>query len=722
MKGVCYIALFILSLIAFSCTSEEDVDSSGHVVPVRFAPAMEMTQDEDVPSRSITDAPSIIYAMQIYSDGVPMYYGVFDEPDSMQIALSSGRSYSMKMAAYQSGTGGGLKYKNVNGKCCYYLPDEVELSNKFEEGALLTGINQISNCILSDSISRDYPEIDAFFTEKEFKISSVQSKVSFNLKRVSFAINISVKGLSSGKVVLSFDKQELVFTPQNNSYHSIRAFKGNEDGLAVVASLDTYYEEFPVVATWYSTNGTTISCNALLSLKRNVETPISINLNNLSSEITFEGWYQTTHTTGEIEKERLLAHISAGKTIQRIDDLTSETEPEVVFDNDSSVVLKDQRTAHITLGEDNYWYLNGTKLELKLEATEGSMSLPPDITIPRITLGINRHWYVDGIDCGIEAPQQKNEYLPAVVTAIYSFGNRYYFSFSDGSSAKTLKTFYNPYLNAGSIRLKGQLHCHTTNSSDGTLTPSELAARFKLAGYDFFTITDHDFITPEPLGNELIWLCKSYESTKSHHLCIYNAINVLKGNQSIKEVVDYHLANANTYVGLPHPNSLKNPVSDEEVVNECGRVSFVDVYNGTMNTSLGENGTRAFDLLLSNGHRVFATAVDDFHSENHIKRGWVEVLSQSRDSKDIMDALLKGAYFATNGAMIEGVDYTDNIVTVHTGSPVAVTRFYGYGGVQLGVSVVGETAAYALKGNEKYVRAEVEISKRFCWTQPIFIQ
>lgn len=735
MKVFYYILLIILALLLPGCASEEDVVASGDVVSVRFAPAMEMTQDSTVPSRSISEVPTIIYAVQIYSNGTPMYYGLFDNPDSMTVALSSGRDYSMKMVAFQAGTGAGLKYKMINGKSYYYMSDEIELSNKFEEGSRLTDINQLSNCILSDTTSSGYPEIDAFYMEKNFKVSSDVSSIPFNLKRVSFAIHISVKGLSSGKVVLSFDNQNMVFTPQNNSYRSIRAFKGNKNGIAIVAATDTYYEEIPVTAHWFGTNGTIVSCGGVLSLKRNTETPISINLNNVSSQITLEGWYKSTFVLGEEEKQSLLANINEGRTIKKI--VLRETLPEILFDNDSSVVISDRRTAYLTLGEDSAWCLNGIPLRQRLVVTAGSMSVPCEVTFPQITLGKNRHWYVDGVDCGIEAIQQSNEFLPASVTAIYTYGNYYLFSFSDGTTAKVLRSYYNPYSTSGNVRLKGQLHSHTTNSKDGTLTPSQLAERFKRAGYDFFTITDHDYITPEPIGNELIWLCNSYECTQKQHICIYNTTKVLKGNKSIKEVLDFHLSNKNTFVGLPHPNSLKNYVSDDEIIDYCGRISFVDVYNGTMSTLRGENGPRALDLLLSNGQRVFATAVDDFHAENHIKVGWVEVLSQSRDPKDIMDALLKGAFFAKNGPSIVSskledyaknnpsilsVEFKDNILTVRNDNLMAITRFYGNGGMQLGEDVVGETAVYAIKGNEKYVRAVVEVKGYYCWAQPVFIQ
>lgn len=735
MKFLYYLSVCLLALLLPGCTSEDEVVSSGEVVSVRFAPAMEMTQDSTVPSRSISEVPTIIYAVQIYSNGTPMYYGLFDNPDSMTVALSSGRDYSMKMAAFQAGTGAGLKYKMINGKSYYYLPDEIELSNKFEDGSRLTDINQLSNCILSDTTSSSYPEIDAFYMEKNFKVSSDVSSIPFNLKRVSFAVHISVKGLTSGKVVLSFDNQNLEFTPQQNDYRSIRAFSGNENGIAIVAATDTYYEEIPVTAHWFGTNGTVVSCGGVLSLKRNTETPVSINLNSVSSQITLEGWYKSTFAIGEQEKQSLLTHINAGRTIRRID--RRETLPEIVFDNDSSVMVTDRRTASLTLNEDSVWCLNGISLRLRLVATAGSMSVPREVTFPQITLGKNRHWYVDGEDCGIEAIEQSNEFLSAPVTAIYTYGNYYLFSFSDGTTAKVLRSFYNPYSTAGEVRLKGQLHCHSTNSKDGTLSPSQLAERFKRAGYDFFTITDHDFVTPEPEGNELIWLCNSYESTKKHHLCIYNATKVVYGEKTIKEVIDVQLRNKGTFVGLPHPNDAQTYVTDDEVINECGNVTFVDVFNPTMNTSRGENGPRALDLLLSNGHRVFAVAVDDFHAENHIKRGWVEVLAQSRDPKDIIDALQKGAFFAKNapsivsGKLVEyaknnpnilSVEFKDNILTVRNDNPIAITRFYGEGGVQLGENIVGETAVYAVKGNEKYVRAEVEVKGFYSWAQPVIIQ
>ncbi|MDD4821777.1 MAG: hypothetical protein PHI48_04385 [Bacteroidales bacterium] len=282
--------------------------------------------------------------------------------------------------------------------------------------------------------------------------------------------------------------------------------------------------------------------------------------------------------------------------------------------------------------------------------------------------------------------------------------------------------FYNPYSYAGNVKLKGQMHCHSTNSADGNYSPSELAAMFKEAGYDFFTITDHDYITTEPPGNELIWLCNSYESTQKAHLCVYNAGSVLKGVLSIEDVIDYQVYKRSAVVGLAHPGWLKYPVATEDLITSCKGTSFVEVWNGTMNTSLGENGTGAWDTMLSNDQRVLALAVDDLHAAGHLKKGWVEVLSMSRNRNDIMFALLKGAFYATNGATIDAVEYRSDTITIRTGSSTAITAFYGMDGVQLGDKIVGENAQYRIMGSEKYVRAVVENKGKYCWTQPVFLK
>ncbi|MEZ5864214.1 MAG: hypothetical protein R3D25_09185 [Geminicoccaceae bacterium] len=52
-----------------------------------------------------------------------------------------------------------------------------------------------------------------------------------------------------------------------------------------------------------------------------------------------------------------------------------------------------------------------------------------------------------------------------------------------------MTTVLSPFANRGRF-LKGNIHTHT-NLSDGALPPTEVINRYRSAGYDFLSITDH---------------------------------------------------------------------------------------------------------------------------------------------------------------------------------------------------------------------------------------
>ncbi len=295
MKRIHFISALVLPLLALSCTDEQEVNQ---MVTVKLTPTLEINQSESNSNvKAMAEiSPATIFAVQIYEGSRPIYSGLFDEPDSMKIALSTNINYSMKIAAYQKGTGSGLRYRNINGEVYYFLPKEVKLENKFVADTLFNRINHISTDILTDDSTHEYPEIDAFYAEKEFQVFPDMSNVIFDLKRVGFAIDLNVKGLKSGKVIFYFDHDEIVLTPENNNYYSIRSFTGEPKGIGSVVFNDTYFEQLPVTAKWFGTNGMVISCTSNLKFLRNCEVPVSINLNTVDSEINLEDWYSESDT------------------------------------------------------------------------------------------------------------------------------------------------------------------------------------------------------------------------------------------------------------------------------------------------------------------------------------------------------------------------------------------------------------------------------------------
>lgn len=305
---------------------------------------------------------------------------------------------------------------------------------------------------------------------------------------------------------------------------------------------------------------------------------------------------------------------------------------------------------------------------------------------------------------------------------------------------------YNPYAKTKRLTLKGQMHCHTTNS-DGKLAPLELCKKYQSIGFDFMTITDHEYITPEPVGNELIWIGNSYENTNGNtpttsaanyaHICVYDtdsmllAPNYTKYNsyKSINEVQQFHEVERKEMINLCHPNWSGFYLPDSTMLNCNGHFSFVECWNdGAANDSMKlRTCCRGWDLLLSRGLRVYSLGVDDYHSGNGIGEGWAEVFSNTKSKKAIMSSLAKGDYVAANGKLginpiaIKKIQLKRNILSVHIEAPATI-RFIGKNGKVLKQEDSVTGSDYSITGNELYVRVEIWSGVYAKWLQPYFIE
>lgn len=305
---------------------------------------------------------------------------------------------------------------------------------------------------------------------------------------------------------------------------------------------------------------------------------------------------------------------------------------------------------------------------------------------------------------------------------------------------------YNPYAKTTKHSLKGQMHCHTINS-DGKLTPLELCKRYQSIGFDFMTITDHSFITPEPEGNELIWIGNSYENTNGKtatttaanyaHICVYDTDSMLlapnftkyRSYKTINEVQQFHEVERNEMINLCHPNWDGFYLPDSTMLNCNGNLSFVECWNdGAANDSMKlRSCCRGWDLLLSRGLRVYSFGVDDYHSGNSIGVGWVEVNTNSKNKKSIMSSLEKGNYVAANGKLginpiaIKKIQLKRNVISVQIEAPATI-RFIGKNGQVLKQENSVTASNYAITGNELYVRVEVWSGVYAKWLQPYFVE
>lgn len=294
MKRIVYLLVLFIS---FACNKEDNpLTKNGESITVTLNPStIEVSQGTDVPITKSTTTDTTIYAVQVYENDSAYYYGLFDDPTKMEIALTTNNTYKFKVAAYQKGTGNGIKVSVANGIKSYYLPNAIVLANKFTKGNGLIAINKVSNLkLIGQSSVSDYPEIDAFYCEKSLLVQKGLSAIDIPLKRMGFGVNYNVDGLTSGKLYITMGKDSIVLDKTKTSYQSIRSFfSGNGDFSTFYSKADTLSQSILVTTKWIGDNGTQVSSQGYITFKRNYEKSINISLNTSVLKITFEGWSNT---------------------------------------------------------------------------------------------------------------------------------------------------------------------------------------------------------------------------------------------------------------------------------------------------------------------------------------------------------------------------------------------------------------------------------------------
>lgn len=276
----------------------------------------------------------------------------------------------------------------------------------------------------------------------------------------------------------------------------------------------------------------------------------------------------------------------------------------------------------------------------------------------------------------------------------------------------------NPYRYTSTMTLKGQLHCHTTNS-DGIDTPAVLVAAYRDAGYNFITITDHDFVTTDPaVSGSITWIGNSVEESIVRHIIAYN-ISAQSTSTNVQDVLTEHYNN-NKMTSIAHPNWAGFYIIDNNEMKSYYDFNFIEVYNALVQG----NGEEQWDTALSFGKKVFATAVDDCHSVSaagSFNAAWVIVNSTANESALILDSLRKGNFYSSTGNDIS-ISVSGKVISASSVGNSNIS-FIGRDGRVLQTNSGVTNATYTIIGNEVYVRVKsVKISdSTIAWSQPIFI-
>jgi hypothetical protein len=293
---------------------------------------------------------------------------------------------------------------------------------------------------------------------------------------------------------------------------------------------------------------------------------------------------------------------------------------------------------------------------------------------------------------------------------------------------------------------KGQLHCHSTQSSDNPagFSPADLLAKYLAAGYDFVAITDHFKATkPESFGAVPAGLLAIYGIENSAGRIVHiNGFDVVPNSAiypymyddsinmtlpMLQEGIDTLVSIGARLVQINHPDwsilatAPYTPAASMQAIAVTHGALLIEVlqtstrdYNGV------SNNEEVWDTILSHNKIMWGTGSDDFHSDTvAFNKNWVMVNAPVLSKEAIFAALETGDFYASAGPVINRIVRQGNTLTVESRDGVSIV-FIGSKGRTLR-QVDSASASYSLTGNELYVRARVvNAAGKAALTQPVF--
>lgn len=327
---------------------------------------------------------------------------------------------------------------------------------------------------------------------------------------------------------------------------------------------------------------------------------------------------------------------------------------------------------------------------------------------------------------------------------------------------------FNESINAQTF-YRGNIHTHTSES-DGNAPPSTVLNWFKSNGYQFVAITDHDklTVTPPNISDQNFVTINGVEVTgravsrgvggKPVHvnaLCGTKAAAGVRNTDPVLKNIKDNLQAARadgSITLLNHPNfgwaisraDLRATTGFDLLEIASGHPEVND--GGDKNRPLTRpSAVKLWDEYMTTVGRVFGAAVDDSHhyfkfDPKNINpgRAWIAVWAKTLSADDICAAIRSGHFYSSkdfspqlNNRALSGVNILSLKIesqsielSVANWSQGDRVKFIGTNGKLLHETKTNP-ARYALRGDEKYVRAQIEQgsakTKRVAWTQAYFV-
>ena len=277
---------------------------------------------------------------------------------------------------------------------------------------------------------------------------------------------------------------------------------------------------------------------------------------------------------------------------------------------------------------------------------------------------------------------------------------------------------------------RGNLHTHTT-VSDGMRTPQQAIAWYHEQGYDFLAITDHWQPYQGGPAEQLLVIPGMEFDGNDPELGPFHIVGLSVGAQPVgglhtaADVTD-HIRQSGGLALLCHPYWCGMP---SWAAMRVPGVFGVEVFNATCEALIAKGLSSVhWDDALAGGRRLWGLAVDDTHWRwPDSGRGWVMVQAEGLTTQAVLDALVDGRFYATQGPEIIDFSVDGGIAYARTSAAKRIAfvcdgphgRCFWPAAGERGIT----SAEWPVAEKPSYVRLEVDDADgRRAWSNPIFLR
>lgn len=293
-----------------------------------------------------------------------------------------------------------------------------------------------------------------------------------------------------------------------------------------------------------------------------------------------------------------------------------------------------------------------------------------------------------------------------------------------------MKKLNHPYGNLmGGEWLRGNLHAHSTQS-DGAHPPQAIIDDYASRGYDFLMFSDHDFYTSDEACRQLdshgMVLISGNEIAGGPHLLHIDAERHIPQSASRQEILNAILQaereSGRGFAIVNHPNwEGKFDHATIAQMREWTGYLGMEIYNGVIGVLDGSPyATNKWDILLSEGRRLWGFANDDAHRPSQVGLGWNVAYATERTRAGVVEALRNGRFYCSTGVVITAIQVDGMTVRLETENAERIVALTDIG--KRLTLADDRMLEVTVPDNARYLRFECwGRGEQFAWTQPFFV-